>query len=360
MLVVKGDDVRLRRGPEPPLAVEGFYQCRARSRTRLLGSKDDDVTLAISMPFFRRHPEPKPEQPPTGSDATPTSVAFWQQVLESDQQQLLVRCVLSDLDARGLNPRVVGDAIEIAREGGRVTLGLDNLAQLCLQEAPSRWADVVRGHFDHLPLGVPAMPASFDVIRDSLRVRLYPAEIQMGNAVRRYLTPKLTAIVVIDAPASVQGLSTLDLKRWQVTEDEAYSVALERTLLEPMPAREVVGDSRRNGFTVFHGEGFYTASHVLRLPSLLDHLPSAGAIVAIPNRHMFAVHPLRTVAAATVAVGGMLRFAADWHQRGPGSVVPDLLWWRDSGFADLPATLAADHVEFRPPDEFVSTLNALG
>lgn len=312
------------------------------------------------MPLFRRHPKPDSGRTHTGSEASPPAIGYWQRILEPDQQRLLVRCVIEDLTARGLDPRAKDDAIEIQRQGSPMSLGLDNVAQLCLQAPSSQWGDVVHRHFDQLPLDVPVKPPSFEAIRDSLRVRLYPADIQMGNAVRTYITPKLIAIVVIDSPASVQGLSAPDLEGWGVSEDESYSVALERTFLEPMPAREEVRDAKGNGFTVFHGEGFYTASHVLQLSRVLDDLPSSGAIVAIPNRHIFAVHPLRTVAAANLAVGGMLRLAADWHQRGPGSVLPDLLWWRGSGFSDLPATLAADHIEFRPPDEFLKTLNALG
>lgn len=312
------------------------------------------------MPLFRRRPESESERHHAPAEAPLPAVGYWQRILEPDQQQLLVRCVIDDLTARGLDPRAKGDAIEIQRQGSPMTLGLDNVAQLCLQEPPGRWADVVHRHFDHLPLGVSSKPASFGAIRDSLRVRLYPADIQMGNTVRTSVTPKLIAIVVIDSPTSVQGLSVDDLKGWGVSEDESYAVALERTFLEPMPAREEFRDASGHGFTVLHGEGFYTASHVLHLSHVVDDLPSSGAIVAIPSRHVFAVHPLRTVAAANIAIAAMLRFAADWHQRGPGSVLPDLLWWRENRFSDLPATMTADHVDFRPPDEFLKTLNVLG
>lgn len=238
-------------------------------------------------------------------------------------------------------------------------VGVDNLAQVCAQHPATDWPELVRAHFDSMPLTELPLPADFAAARGMLRVRLYGSDTNLGVALRRPLTESVAVVLVLDDPRAIQSVSAETLDGWGVSPDEAFSAAAEGTWAEPAPEREPVGDPDTAGFTVLHGESFSTASHVLHLPTLMPDLPPAGALLAIPNRHLVGVHLLRTAAGALGAVGAMIPFAADFHQRGPGAISPGLLWWRDGSFVDLPVVRRTDRAELHPPAEFTAVLDTL-
>ncbi|MDB5113246.1 MAG: hypothetical protein JWL78_316 [Chloroflexi bacterium] len=313
------------------------------------------------MPLFRwrRKPPPEPAPEPEVEVRPAAEPGYWQRILETDQQRLLLRCVTEDLRGRGHVPRMEGAVLVIDRASGPLVLGLDNLAQVCAQHPSGDWADLVRAHFDSMPLRELPLPADFANARGMLRVRLYGSDTNLGEALRRPLTDSVAVVLVLDYPRAIQSVSSETLQGWGVSEDEAFSAAAEGTWGEPAPQREQVGDPDDSGFTVLHGESFYTASHVLHLPTLMPDLPPAGALLAIPNRHLVGVHLLRTASGALGAVGALIPFAADFHQRGPGAISPGLLWWRDGGFVDLPVVRRTDRAELHPPEEFTALLDAL-
>jgi hypothetical protein len=308
------------------------------------------------MPLFgRRSRRDEAGEPP------PSTAGYWQRILEADQQALLVSTVLDDLAVRGLDARLDGDAVIIVRSGDRsMTCGLDNLAQLCLQVETSTWSEVVHRHFETLLVVEDAVkPDDFATARPMLRLRLYPADMQLGDALRRRLTASVITVPVLDYPTTVRMLLGDDITAWSVREDEIFSAGAEGTWSEPSPERSPVGDPDGEGFLVLHGESFYTASHILHLPTLIPDLPAAGALLAVPNRHIMAVHPMRSAKGVVAAINGMIPFAWDWLQRGPGAITADLIWWHDGHFVDLPVLRRFDSTEFHPTDEFTEALNRL-
>jgi hypothetical protein len=46
-------------------------------------------------------------------------------------------------------------------------------------------------------------------------------------------------------------------------------------------------------------------------------------------------------------------------EQGPGSISPDLYWWREGSVTLLPSQFDGSNIQFMPPDEFVQALNAL-
>jgi hypothetical protein len=53
------------------------------------------------------------------------------------------------------------------------------------------------------------------------------------------------------------------------------------------------------------------------------------------------------------AIDAMVVMAANLCQEGPGSISPNLYWWRDGTLRTLPTRETDEHYEFVPPEEFV-------
>ena len=121
----------------------------------------------------------------------------------------------------------------------------------------------------------------------------------------------------------------------------------------------VHGEDLGDGVTAFVGESFFVASRVLDLERYAGLVPEAGALVAIPQRHMLIVHPIKTTQAVK-ALNSMIGAAAHFFGQGPGSIVPHVFWWRhDRSLLRVSAGVRDGHHYVIPPDEFVDVLNAL-
>jgi hypothetical protein len=47
------------------------------------------------------------------------------------------------------------------------------------------------------------------------------------------------------------------------------------------------------------------------------------------------------------------------HRDGPGSISPNIYWWREGELTLLPTRLSDDSAFFEPPEEFIDGLNRL-
>ena len=97
--------------------------------------------------------------------------------------------------------------------------------------------------------------------------------------------------------------------------------------------------------------------------ALEDYIESPtpyGAVVAVPHRHVVVFHAIRNLGVVK-AISAMLPVAFGMYQEGPGSISPNLYWYRDGKFTLLPSKVTAKEITFLPPDTFVTeVLNILG
>jgi hypothetical protein len=95
---------------------------------------------------------------------------------------------------------------------------------------------------------------------------------------------------------------------------------------------------------------------------MLNELPGAlgphGTLVAIPHRHMMLFHRIDT-ADVVFAIQRLGILAVNLDEQGPGSISPNLFWYHNGRFTNLPFEIEADTFSFRPPPEFVEMLNEL-
>jgi len=147
-----------------------------------------------------------------------------------------------------------------------------------------------------------------------------------------------------------------DLARWKVTAREAYRTARENVRREGLLETRLL-EAEGVSITVVRGGSGYAPTHSFWLPDYVS-VDSNGALVVIPNRGLFAAHPVRGPE-AVAAAEGMLRLARRQYETGPGPVSDQLFWWRDGVLYRQGSRRAEDGIRFEPTQELADVLRAL-
>lgn len=251
--------------------------------------------------------------------------------------------------------------VAVALPDGRpLQLGLQNLAQRCARYPRHRWEEVIADHVDTL-LGAEADAEGldrqdFEAVRSRLKVRLYPAEALAGSDADLVILARpaegLAAVLVYDLPHTVSSVGTAEVAAWGRDPEALLAVGLENLAAEPAPEREDMELERGVVLRVLSGPSFFVSSHLLRLERFLPSKLPYGALVSVPTRHLLLLHPIRD-SRVLLAINALIPRAQRACQQGPGSLRPDLYWWRDGQLLLLPTSVETDRVKFTPPAAFV-------
>ena len=175
----------------------------------------------------------------------------------------------------------------------------------------------------------------------------------LEDAVQRPLASGLMEVLVAEVAGAVTLLSPSLVEGWGIDPAVLLQRGREQVLAGPLPGRRIV---ELDGITLMALESAsaFTPTHVHRLPAYLD-VPPAGALVVLPTRHLLLAAPV-TNRSETLATAQLLLVNADQMWRaGPGSLSPDLWWWRAQGLVHLPGTPTS----LTPPGEFLTILDRL-
>lgn len=244
--------------------------------------------------------------------------------------------------------RLPGDVMEL--EGrGRLHIGLRDLWQLARMMPRDDWPAVVSDHVTTIVTAVeePLDLAEFAPVRHLLRARIYPWTADHGPLAARPFAPGLIEVAVIDTPTTVRMLTRAEAEAWPVPPEELFALGRANVRADG-PLQRV---ERRVGectVTELSGWTFYAATHVFWLEEYLT-LGPLGALVALPNRGLVLAAPLRLSDGGygrhvrhgeeTVALvaARLHERAAAGYREGPGSLSPELFWWRQGGLTPLEA-----------------------
>ena len=244
--------------------------------------------------------------------------------------------------------------------------GVVNLAQLCNQVPGDEWPLRIADHFDALAAAAKdheqfnVRAAEFEQVKGLIAVRLgdEPSLPTDKLLVRRDL-PGTISYLVFDLPHSVESVPRDMPEKWGKGVEELFALGLANVKNSVKPEIERVEIQSGVAFTAYSGESFFTASLAL----LLDELPEAtgphGTLVAVPHRHMLLFHRIEN-ADVVHAVQRLGVLAINLDAQGPGSISPNLYWYRDGRFTNLPFQIENEDFLFRPPPEFMEMLNGLG
>lgn len=247
------------------------------------------------------------------------------------------------------------------------TLGLQNLAQICQRADRDAWHDLISAHFDSIfeaegdDNALTVAMDDFASIRGRLRARIYPVDVvnHATEVVHRSGPEGTLEVLAIDLPTSVRTVSESEIKTWGVDASDLFLIGRRNLRSMGSLSSNVIQLEKGIVVTVYTGDAFYTASHVLLLDDYLPQECPHGVLVAVPKRDVMMIHPVRSVGAMEAAVG-MLQVVIAMHHDGPGSISPFLYWYIDSEFITLPYELESKSLRFLPPDEFADLMDELG
>ncbi|MFJ9177454.1 immunity 49 family protein [Streptomyces sp. NPDC102360] len=253
---------------------------------------------------------------------------------------------------------LVGDAVERA---GRL-FPLANLARRCAAAPEGDWPALVDAHFAALADASPGGESAEELLAGTC-LRLVPADA-VGPAApvhAREVAEGLRLALALDGPDSVRLLTDEDVAR--AGADELWAAARRALIRAPMRHEEVRLDGHPVLYSVY-GDAHSVATRAVVLPEVVAEvtgrrMPDAGALVAVPTRHLLAFHPIVDGRAAD-ALGDLATYAVRAHDEGPGPLSPRVYWWHDGRLTSLTdIDDAARTIEQRPPRELVDVMKAL-
>ncbi|MFH8470512.1 immunity 49 family protein [Streptomyces sp. NPDC017936] len=261
----------------------------------------------------------------------------------------------------GIRPAVTADAVE--HDGHRYPLA--NLARWCRDAPEETWPDLVGQHFTRLESASRGDEDAERLLRGT-RLRLLPHDAFPADAADRfrYVRPVAEDLVValaLDAPETVRVLGDSDVARAGL--DALWAAGRANLLAEPVEHTRVPAPSGALLHSV-HGDSPFVSSKALVLPELVREvtgrdLPEAGALVAVPTRHLLAFHPI-VDGTVVDAVNDLQAYAFGAYQDGPGALTPRLYWWHGGRLVCVTAFDRDSRVlSVVPPPELLELMRTL-
>ncbi len=245
-------------------------------------------------------------------------------------------------------------------------LGLSNVAQLCGQSPKEEWAQIIDSHFDKLEQSedehrrILADVADWGHGKKLLTVRLWGESDlpdKPGFFVTRDDLEGIKSVLTFDLPNSVTNARPEVVDKWKLPPNEVFAMALANVANLPV---ETQRHDLGAGIPLYllSAEHFFAGSHVLLLDRHAECLGRFGSIVSIPHRHAVLCHPIESMTVVE-AIEKLALIADGMFREGPGSISPNVYWYRDASFVRLPYELTSRSVEFSPPDSFARLLDQL-
>jgi hypothetical protein len=248
-------------------------------------------------------------------------------------------------------------------------LGLLNLAQLCNANDRKHWPEIIDQHLDKLILTraeresiLEQLAYSFEAARPYLKVRLYPDELgdMVEHMVHYRPAEGLLAVLMYDLPDSVASVAKSHVENWGRSTEELFRIGLEHVRDEPGMDADAFEAEKGISFQLLGGESHFVASRSLLLDEYLTEGCPHGVLVAMPHRHVVLYHPIKDLSVVK-AISSLIAVAHGMYSKGPGSITPNIYWYRNGEYLLLPSKVEGRNIEFVPPQRFVNEcLNLLG
>ncbi len=304
----------------------------------------------------RAAPGPEPEPAPLAEE--------W-----SEFGALVIEC----FRRHGFPQAKVGRDVVLARDssGRQVRVqapGLERVPRELARERWVRWVDGVLGERLRTLRGREALKGrSFADVRALLALQLYGEEWLsqevLADAVYSRDLPGLISALVCRLPEGTFCLSGETVTAWRVEAQQVAEAALVnlRRLRPPMqrvliaPGVEVMR---------FRGDDGFAAAQAVLLGENRECAHAYGALVALPQRSLLLVCPLRpragAAAAYTAAAASLIARVLEGEPEGHLPLSRRLYWYRNGAFVDLPYDVRAEGrrplVEFVPTEALAATL----
>ncbi|HEU4537203.1 MAG TPA: hypothetical protein VFS00_23950 [Polyangiaceae bacterium] len=242
--------------------------------------------------------------PPLGSTpefgATPLQARHWARLLTEAERQALLGTIRDEMRWRGVMAQLFDGYLQgLLPDGSTVQCGFYNLAVRCGAAEIGAYPALVRAHFDRVlpPTSrAPGQPfVAFDEVAPSVWAHVYDERALEGlgpHVIKRRLAEGFWAVPVVSFESAQATIEPAVAAAWGRSEDELLRLGVEnvgrlKTTREALP----IADGARHGFVLRTGEPA-AASQLLRLGHHLGGPHPAGALVAVPSRHLLMGLPL--------------------------------------------------------------------
>ncbi|MFD6231195.1 immunity 49 family protein [Streptomyces sp. NPDC060232] len=199
-----------------------------------------------------------------------------------------------------------------------------------------------------------------------VRARLLPVgmvtpQVAGGMRYARVVADELVFAYAFDGPTSVRTLTDGDVER--VGAEALGQAARSNLMREPVTYEEIALEGRATLHSVF-GDSHFVASKALYLGELArqvtgESLPSAGALVVVPTRHLLAFHPIAD-GSVVDALNDLAAYALGAYEDGPGPLSPRVYWWHRGGLTSLTVVDEGSRtLSLRPPQQLLGLMKGL-
>jgi hypothetical protein len=250
---------------------------------------------------------------------------------------------------------------------GFSSLGLTNVAQICKQDEPKNYKEIIENHFNSLiqsnkfELEFDQIADNFEEVKKYIGVRLYN-EQYIDYAGKEFIIGKefggdIYSMIVFDFPDSISSIKPEQIKKWGKSVDELFEIGIQN-IKEKYPLTITKEDFTTFDIWFANSDHFFTPNIVFYVENLKELSGSNGLLIGIPHRHSAIIYPIENLEIAN-AMNGIFPAIYNMNQEGPGSLSNNVFWYKDGIFTKIPYKLEDGKLQIFPPETFLELLNKL-
>ena len=260
-----------------------------------------------------------------------------------------------------------GMVITGANDFGFNNLGLTNVAQVCKQDQPRNYKEIVSEHFESIiranqfETEFNKIIHDYNKIKKYIGVRLYlndyAAHIGKELTIGKDFAGDVYAMLVFDLPDSIINIQPEQADKWGKTLDELFEIGLQNIKNK---YQLDISKEKFNEFSIWlvQGDHFFTPNIVFDLNNQQKLVGSKGSLIGIPHRHSVIIYPIENIEVVK-AINQLIPTVYGMNAEGPGSVSNNLFWYKDGHIENLPYKIEDKKLQFFPPENFIELLNTL-
>jgi hypothetical protein len=251
---------------------------------------------------------------------------------------------------------VEDDGWTVKDETAGAVFGLVNLAQHLDGIDEGLWQDRVGDWVQRLLRIRPAEPADYHQAAPRLRVRLAADASEPGWAVHRPVCDGLDEMLMLRNDVGCETVNEEQLAKWGQPIEQVWKEAREHTIWDETRQRRILARGKTR--VVWVRDSFFASSLLLHLDHLLSRRNEHGALAMAPCRDALLYVEMANTDVVHQAAA-MMEIGLQWFVDGPGSISPDLFWYRQGGHIERVARAEGPGYQSCWGPEFSRALAAL-
>ncbi|MDP3984401.1 MAG: hypothetical protein Q8Q52_05250 [Acidimicrobiia bacterium] len=243
--------------------------------------------------------------------------------------QLLLQVVLDNL--KGHDVVVNDEGWSVFDHTIGASFGLVNLAQSLDIVPEEEWPERVGDWINRLVQTRPTELPDYQQAAARLRIRLAADASQPGWAVHRRICDGLDEMLMLRNDVGCETVNEEQLASWGQPPERVWADARQHTIWDEARERRLLARGRTR--VVWVRNSFFASSVLLSLDHLLRPKNPHGALAMVPCRDAL-LYVEMDDAEVVHDAAAMMEIGSQWYVDGPGSISPDVFWYRPGGLIE--------------------------